>query len=87
MPSKTTYYDNGQKKNLDLTVLNCKSSRQDGSTTWWYESGQIKAECNFKSDKRDGLTNGWYEDGQKRLEENYKRNKENGLCTAWYENG
>jgi antitoxin component YwqK of YwqJK toxin-antitoxin module len=91
--TKTTYYENGQKKDEHILF---------NKRTWWYENGNLKKEENYKKVKwlrrywteiLYGSYTEWYENGNLKKEvnyinsstsdENYKKDK----VIEWYENG
>jgi len=71
----TSWYKNGQKR---LEINNKNGWTYDGSSTWWYENGQIMKKENYIDDKRDGKRTKWSEDGQIDKEAIYK----NGKCIS-----
>ena len=56
---KTTYYDNGQKKQ----EWNYVGGKLHGPSISWHENGQKSHETNWVQDKPHGLATEWDEDG------------------------
>jgi len=46
--------------------------RRDGLWSYWYATGQKKAQCFYLDNVRDGLYIGYYKNGQKKVEKTYK---------------
>ncbi len=59
----------------------------NGRWTFWYETGSVKAECDFIKNKKDGSWVSFNSDGRKDSEGTYKSDKKDGLWKDWLADG
>lgn len=60
---------------------------KDGKVVYYYESGKIKAECNYSNYKLEGISVYFFEDGKVKAKEFYKDGALEGLSKRYYNNG
>ena len=60
---------------------------EEGKVVYYYESGKIKAECNYKNYQLDGISNYFFENGKIKAKECYKDGALEGLSKRYYMNG
>ena len=67
-----------------------KKNAQQESISYWDDSGQLSAECNYKCKpglrgcSRDGINRSWHSNGQLKSEKKYG---DDGFEKGWYSNG
>jgi len=82
-----TYFYKGKERKNKKEESNFNNGKLDGSSTFWYKSGEKRQELYYKDGKLNGLYTKWYKSGQKILEINYKDHKRDGFSTHWHKNG
>jgi len=89
----STYHDDEL-----IHSVNFVNRQEHGKESFWYNSGEKKAEVNYNNGKKDGIATYWlknglfnkielYGKGKKYTETNYHKGKKSGLQTVWFSNG
>ncbi|MBT3506465.1 MAG: hypothetical protein HN473_00975, partial [Methylococcales bacterium] len=89
----STYHDDEL-----IHSVNFVNRQEHGKESFWYNSGEKKAEVNYNNGIKDGIATYWlknglfnkielYGKGKKYTETNYHKGKKSGLQTVWFSNG
>jgi len=72
-----------QSEITELLLLSNKNGKLDGTTKWYYETGELKYEAIYKNDKENGISKTYYKSGELEAEENYKGGKRDGFTKIY----
>ena len=84
--------------NVLIRSVNFVNRQEQGKESFWYNSGEKKAEINYNKGQKDGIATYWsksglpnkielYVKGKKYTETNYHEGKKSGVQTVWFSNG
>jgi antitoxin component YwqK of YwqJK toxin-antitoxin module len=68
----------------DENIVKTVGRIPDGTVKEYYETGKLKAECNYKSGKLDGICKIYFENGDLMSKNNYKGGKRDGITKSYY---
>ena len=70
--------DFGDREIDDYSMAAARPPEKQGWWNYWYETGQIRAQCHYDLGAINGLYIGFYKNGQKKIEKTYKAVEDEG---------